>query len=186
MVGEIYYCWIQNNIQIWTPERAHIDEITGTHLDSKSNNDVNGIWVDNEMIHYFPQRLESFFLNLTFIYISNAGLKEVHQSDLKPFSKLMELHLDGNEIEIIDEDLFEFNRELQYISFVNNKIYHIHPDVFNNLFSLEYLRLEYNKCISRNADNNNEYVRELIDTLHDKCLSFEYKFLNEKVNYNGL
>jgi len=180
-VGTIYYCWIQKNLQILTQKAAHIGDVKGTHQNSKNNSDINGIWVDNSVIHYFPNGFDKIYFNIKLIYILNSDLKEVHQSDLRPFSKLKELDLRGNQIKIIDEDLFEFNNELEYISFAYNKIFHIHPDVFDNLILLKYLKLKSNKCISTNVKDSADEVRELISTLSHQCLSFEYRFLNEKI-----
>lgn len=181
VVGTIYYCWIKVHLQIQTRKAAHIGDAKGTHQNSKDNSDINGINVDNGAIHYFPNGFDKIFFNIKLIYILNSELKEVHQSDLSPFSKLKELDLRGNQIEIIGEDLFEFNNELEYISFANNKIYHIHPDVFDNLIHLKYLKLRNNKCISRDVKDDLDEIRELISTLNLQCLSFEYRFLVEKI-----
>lgn len=180
VVGNIYYCWIKKGPQILTQETAHIDAALGTHSSSKHDNDVLGFWVRSGVIHYFPQGLDKIYANLELIYIIGVKLKEVHQSDLKPFTKLMELDLSKNQIEIIDEGLFEFNNELKYISFEDNEIYHIPPDVFNNLKFLKYLKFEKNKCISKSAKNSYNIVNELTRGLNETCLSFEYKYMREK------
>jgi hypothetical protein len=163
-----------------TPEKSIIDNVEGSHLNAKSNSDVHGIWAENEKISFFPQELQKFHSNIKLIYILSSGLKELHQSDLKPFTQLEELNLSFNKIEIIDEDLFEFNSKLAYIHLAGNKIYHINPDVFDNLNSLKSLRLGYNICISKNTENDAD-VKVVIVAVKEKCISSDYKYLNEKI-----
>lgn len=181
VVGKIYNCLIEENHKILTPKSAQIDEVTGTHLNLKNNNLVHAIKVkNNSVFHYFPQGLDKIFPNLYYIRLSFVKLKEIHQTDIKPFSKMIKLDLSSNLINYIEDDLFEFNRKLKFVSLAYNQIYYLHSDVFRNLKSLEYLRLTEIGCMDKSVDNNPNDVFGLINNIDNKCLTFQYKLLNEK------
>jgi len=108
-IGTIYWCEVQNAVNITSLDAAQVDDISGTHKTGYNNDNVEGFRVYYKaQIHYFPRGLNKFFKNLKVIYISNMGLKEVHQSDLKHFPKLQLLTLLGNKLEIIEENLLDF------------------------------------------------------------------------------
>lgn len=180
-VGTIYNCLIADNHEILTPESAQIDEITGTHYSLKNNSHVLVIMaIKKSIIHCFPQKLDNFFPNLNYIRLSLVGLKEIHQADIKPFSKMIKLDLSSNSINFIEDNLFEFNSKLKFVSFAFNSIYYLHPVVFSNLKSLRYLWLTKIGCIDESVDDEPKKVLALINNINDKCLSFQYKYLNEK------
>ena len=90
---------------------------------------------ESKIIHYFPNGIEKTFKSIAFIRIHSCELKEIHQSDLKPFPKLTELHLAHNEIEILEQGFFDFNPDLEMTYFDNNKITQISPNIFTILLS---------------------------------------------------
>jgi hypothetical protein len=114
----IYECSVTNNPNITTEESVKITGITGAHLSSKSNNDVTGFDIRSKTVHFFPKDIEKFFQNLKMICIFICKLKEIHQSDLKPFANLMYLYLYHNEIEVIEEGLLDFNPNLEVIRII--------------------------------------------------------------------
>jgi len=153
-LGEIYKCEVQNTVNITSPDAAQIDSITGTHLPGYNNDNVESFHISyQDQVHYFPRGLNNFFKNLREIAIRTTGLKEVHQSDLKDFPKLLNLHLWNNKIEILEKNLFEFNPNLDYIFLESNKISHIDPNVFDKLLKLNDLWLRSNTCINMGTSN---------------------------------
>ena len=103
------------------------------------------------------------------IRIAEGRIKEIHQSDLKPFPKLEYLDLDDNDIEIIEEGLFAFNPELIMIIFSENKISQIHANVFDHFTKLTYLRLNKNQCIDMTTANEGTSIQEIIQEVKAKC-----------------
>lgn len=82
--------------------------------------------------------------------------------------------LSRNHIEKIEADLFEFNRNVEYISLANNKINHIGSGVFNGLEKLNVLLLDSNPCLNKYKfwDLNawkHESVLELIEKVENEC-----------------
>jgi len=119
-LGTIYWCDVKNAVNITTLDAAHVDDIYGTHLASYNNDNVTAFSVTIGQVHYFPHGLNKFFKNLKGIQIGNTGLKEFHQRDLKDFPKLMNLHLWNSNVEILEENLFKFNPNLDYIYLWSN------------------------------------------------------------------
>jgi len=180
-LSTIYYCTVQNSVNITSLDAAQVDNITGTHLTGKNNDNVEGIYVPQGQVHYFPRGLNTIFRNLKGIYIQNTGLKEIHQRDLKYFPKLMVLDLISSNLEIIEENLFEFNPDLEQIYLQSNKITHIDPNVFDNLIKVKTLNLLENTCINTQAYNNPTGVQNVIKTAKAQCTNSDYLNLEQKV-----
>jgi len=178
----IYWCDVQNAVNITSLDAVNVDSISGTHLDGYNNDNVEAFWINYKgQIHYFPRNLNKFFKNLKGIAIYNTGLKEVHQSDLKDFPKLMNLYLFYNNLEIIEENLFKFNPNLDLIELSFNKISHIDPNVFDKKAKLRSLNLGSNTCINMAASNNLTVVQNVIKTANVQCKNSEYSNLEQKV-----
>jgi len=183
-IGIVYMCNVPNAVNITSLDAAQIDSISGTHLAGYNNDNVEAIDVYQQaQLNYFPRGLNNFFKNLKVINIFNSGLKEIHQSDLKDFPKLMNLFLPANNLEIIEENLFEFNPNLKWINLNSNKISHIDPTVFDNLTKLSRLYLGTNSCISMLAIDNSTVLQNVITTAQANCTNSDYSNLEQKVKY---
>ena len=181
MIGIKYRCFVRNNLNINNPENALITRTTGSHISGKSNNEEMFFHADNKKMQYFPRGLEKFFPNLIGIYIVNGKLKEIHQSDLKAFDKLKSLDLIDNEIDILEDGLFDYNPKLKAISFHYNRIIHIGSNVFDNLNNLLSLSLNYNTCIQMFANSDVAGVQKVIRNARVKCINSEFLLLAEQV-----
>lgn len=135
----------------------------------------------NKTVKFFPQGMDKLYPNLKAIAIWGGKTKEIHQSDLKPFIKLVHFILHECEIEVLEDGLFHFNPKLQYISFHGNKIIHIHPNVFDHLKNLSWLYLGSNKCINNASENSTKSVNSLIPVVKNKCKSSEFMNLDESL-----
>ncbi|KAL7035717.1 hypothetical protein ACKWTF_008521 [Chironomus riparius] len=145
-VGNIYYCWIQNNLKINSPSSALITSHSGGHKSGYNNNYVYGIWSDVGGISYFPLGLDELYPNINFIVIRNGRIQELHQSDLKSLPNLKHLDLGQNDIDVLEEGLFDYNPELILISFMENKICEVAQSSFDIMPKLHWLYLSYNQC----------------------------------------
>ncbi|XP_070491541.1 putative leucine-rich repeat-containing protein DDB_G0290503 [Chironomus tepperi] len=183
VVGSLYTCYINKGITINTLDTAYIDSTTGNHQSSHTNDNVNYLYFVSVTISYFPRGIDAIFKNLKGIYFNNVGLKEIQQSDLKPFPKLIEFLIQaGNYIEILEEGLFDFNPELEYINLYDTKITHIDPKVFDSLTKLRQLYLSSNTCINQIATNRTS-VLNLIKELPTKCNNSEYSSLAQELTF---
>ena len=169
VLKQIYFCEIQNNLDINSLENANITSVSGTHEKGRSIDDVAGLYTYGRGIEYFPRGLEQVFENLKVIWIDSGRIKEIHQADLKVFPNLVEVYLDNNDIEDVEEGLFDFNPILEGISFYYNKVSYVHPKVFSNLKKLKNLWFTSNKCIQGEAVNSRRAVQRLIKQTQNMC-----------------
>jgi Leucine-rich repeat (LRR) protein len=145
-----------------------VTSTNGSHNLSLSHADVLGFHSWNKTINFMPRGLIDVFPNLILIDIGTAGMKEIHQSDLKDFPRLKDLYLFNNDITTIEQDLFKFNTELELIELGHNKITQIYPTVFDHLSQLSRLWLWSNECINHHAFNRSA-VESLIKRVKQKC-----------------
>ncbi|CAG9812068.1 unnamed protein product [Chironomus riparius] len=177
VVQKLYYCYVQNSVDIISVDSAYIDQITTSESNNSNNDEVTGLYISNKTVHFFPRGLANIFKNLKIIDISNSKLKVIHQSDTKHFSKLTELNLNDNQLEVIEEGLFDSNTELEVINLSNNKISFIFPKVFENLDKLKILSLGSNICIDMKTQNGLIDVQSIIKAAKDKCDNSSYSKL---------
>jgi len=183
-VGPIYRCEVKTNLNIKSPEDAIINAVSGTHMSGKTNDDVLTFDAVSKIIDYFPKGLEKFFKNLKAFRILNGRLKQISQSDLKPFINLVYLEIQNTDIEIIEDDLFTNHPNIQVVWLLSNKIFHVGKNVFNNMNDITWLGFESNPCISMNALNNSTAAKLIIDSLKTKC--FDVNFANFSQNLTNL
>jgi len=181
VLGLVYRCSVHNNPNITTGESAQISGIRGTHKSLKGNDDVIGFYGVYETINFFPKGLEKFFKNIKVINIQECQLKEIHQSDLKVFPNLVYLYLHGNEIEVIEEGLFDFNPNLEFVGFRESKIIHIDPNVFDHLTKLSYFWFGYVPCVKQDTANSIEKVQEAIKIVKSNCSSSYFLSLENQM-----
>ena len=124
---KIYYCLVQNPVSINSREASTITSVSGSHISGKSNDDVFAVDIKRKTVNYFPKGIEKIFKNLQGISISNSGLQEITQSDLSVFPELVNLILTQNNIQVLEQGLFDINPKLTYINLNWNKISQIHP-----------------------------------------------------------
>lgn len=123
--------------------------IGGTHDAGRNNQQIHGFRINSLTVHYFPH--VKAFPNLIGISIENCHLKELNQKDLMLYPKLKELWLEKNDIKLLEEGLFDDNKELFYINLRSNKLLHIDQGVFEHIPKLAILYLNWNTCIDKQA-----------------------------------
>ncbi|KAL7038174.1 hypothetical protein ACKWTF_009485 [Chironomus riparius] len=174
VLGDAYTCQFKDALNITSPDSFFIFSSTGNHLDLKSYDDVLGLNAKNKKIQYFPKGLELIFKNLKAIDLQRNGLKELYQSDLKPIKGLVYLDLGVNDIEVLEDGVFDNNPHLEVISLYSNKIYQIDLHVFDSLSKLNYLVLDKNRCINKSARFDLSGVQEIIQNTKFMCQNSEF------------
>jgi len=181
IVGEIYECSFKRVPKNLAEKSVEISNIRGTHKGSKSNDDVTGIYAKDITFHFFPKGLDNFFKNIKLIVIESCELKEIHQADLKPFAKLIYLSLYYNQIEVIEEGLFDFNPNLEFLWFYETKVIHIDPKVFDHLNNLKGFWFYEVPCIHLDVDNSREKVIEAIKIVKLNCTNSEVMSIENQI-----
>ncbi|KAL7012608.1 hypothetical protein ACKWTF_014950 [Chironomus riparius] len=176
-IGFIFNCQVNTDPQITSRSSS---ALTLIHSRGAEVNDrVIGFYIYEKTVNYFPKALEKLFKNLKAISIESCKLKEVTQLDLKPFPKLAYLQLSLNLIEVIEPGLFDFNRDLQVISFESNNILHVDSNVFDKLPKLTYLWFHGVPCYD-NILSAKRSPQEIVKKLKSVCIDPEFLALSGK------
>lgn len=175
-IGKKYDCNMEE-LNITLPNTV-ITHINGTHKWDKENSDVIGIEIYNQICHYVPQGMSTHFVNIEALWIYNSSLISIYASDLKQFPKLRVLVVQRNPLQYLAGNIFEFNPELQRISFSLNKLKHIGQDIFMPLRDLQIAGFTSNTCIDSFARTPNE-LEELKNEIKLKCQSSEIMMQHE-------
>ena len=130
---------------------------------------MKGFRVEKKDCKYFPGKLSNFFPNLEFLAIWEAGLSEVHQRNLAPFTELRILSFFGNDLQVLERNLLKFNTKLEYIGLGRNQIKFIEGRIFNHLKNLHSLHFDLNVCASRQVGGNRHDVWDMVEELEEKC-----------------
>jgi Leucine-rich repeat (LRR) protein len=156
------------NLVITSPNEE-ITSVNGEPMIFALNTIVKILNLDKEIVEYFPKGLEKFVPNIEELSMTDVQLKEIAKSDLQLFPMLKILFLDYNNIEELDENLFERNKELIHLYLDHNRIKFIHGNTFAPLKKLETLYLGSNKCIAKNVYKKKE-VKEIIKEIKINCV----------------
>jgi len=174
IVGNFYACVISEKLNITSKDLRKIDFVWGKHENeyTTSHSHVLGIhYSDGNMIQYFPIGFEKYFENIIVINFINGDLKEINENDLRPFPELKYCGLDNNNVETLENGIFDYNPKLEVISLLNNRIKTVGLYVFAGLDKLSYLFMASNQdqCTKDDAVNNKKQVAEVIKKINNKC-----------------
>jgi Leucine rich repeat len=182
-VGPVYYCKVERPLFIVSSLDTEVLSVEGTHQENMTSVEVSGFYSFNSFVKFFPSKLNQHFPNLVAIWINYGRIKEIHQSDLKPFTQLVRLDLGENDIRALEEGLFDFNPDLKFVGFVKNKICKIDANVFDRLVNLAYLELSNNDCFNVGASDSTSEVKNVIRQLKNKMkVEIEPKLLKDSGN----
>lgn len=125
-----------------------------------------------------PQGMIDAFPNIRVFQIEDSRLIKISQSDLEPFTDLIELYLNGNNLVSLDGNLFEENWKLKRIHFGNNKLRFIPDNLLDPLVNLEDVMFNDNVCVNKKAVGKiqiNGVVWDFIQNCQPKVVSCETK-----------
>ncbi|CAH1710629.1 unnamed protein product [Chironomus riparius] len=174
---DVSCCHVVNNLNIITQEKAIVTSNTNDSI----RTDTVGFRIFNISTRYFPQGLDRMFNNLKVIEISFGQLKEIHQTDLKPFMLLEVIYFYSNDIEVLESGLFDDNKSLRYILFTKNKLAHIDGNVFEKLLHLTNLYLNGNECIDKFTEINSTALQQIRKTIKNQCQNAEFISINRNL-----
>lgn len=160
-------------IQMISKCNRRIEWILGSHMQGKSHDDVKFLNVVDQVLNYFPQNFDYFFKNLEIIQIHTTKLKEITSEDLKPFKKLKNLWIPGNEVEILEGDLFVNNPLLEFIAIQENHIMHIDQSTFAVLKKLKHLMFFEIYCLS-GVSYDYLNLEEALKDILSNCSNFAF------------
>lgn len=157
-IGNVYTC---RPTVINADAGPVLDSVTGNHAIGKNNNNVDCLWVLNQVLKYVPQNIINFFPNIKVLAWYSSGLQSVSAADFQSFPNLLYFESMGNPIVTIDSDLFLYTPKVTYVGFNYNSLESVGADLLTGLNFLEVVYFEQNTCINRIAE-----TRAAIDLLN--------------------
>lgn len=149
-------------------KNVEIETINGDN--STKDSVVEGLWIENEIVQYFPKGIANFFPNLKAFGIQKSELKEITKFDLAPFPDLVRFMSVHNQLEFVESDLFMYNSKIKSVSLVDNKLFIIGHDVFLPTNQLIELQFEV-ACLNRKCENGGRCLENLKSDLKKNCPS---------------
>lgn len=144
-------------------------DIEGTHLEGRSDADVEVIRVSNfQVINHIPFGFDHFFPNLILVDWFSGNLTTVSADQLEQFPNMIMLNLEHNSLVSLDGDLFKHSRKLQWIALSDNLLQHAGHGLLDDLDDLETAHFESNPCINFYAGTP-ERIQELRTQLAIRC-----------------
>ncbi|KAG5666497.1 hypothetical protein PVAND_014521 [Polypedilum vanderplanki] len=158
----IYKCIVTGIKRI--AENGRVLGVFGHHVPGKTNKDVQAITIFNQQLKHFPRYICSFFPNLRSISVIGCEIEALSPFDFIGFEDVEKLLLNGNKITKLPGDVFQYAKNLESVSFFNNRIEHIDEMTFEDLKKLKYLNLKMNATIDL-CVNEFAHVRMSMDQL---------------------
>ncbi|CAO1342142.1 unnamed protein product [Diamesa hyperborea] len=149
------------NLETKTPGIL-ITEFTGEHLPGKKDSDVILFDITEQKTDYLPRGLSAKYVNMEILHVMNSGVKSIARSDFTAMSKLKELALFSNKLEVIPVNCFDDLILMAQLSLTKNNIKTLPPKVFHALPDLKAVYLSQNQLTAIPAD------------LFEKNLKLEY------------
>ncbi|CAO1295077.1 unnamed protein product [Diamesa tonsa] len=138
-----YTCETRN--LIINQAEMEISKIIGTHLTSKSNEEVTELIIVKSSMFYWSNDIFTKFSALQILKIKNAQLNEYKQGDFSSAFNLRFLVVNGNNIALLGDDVFHGTEEhLTKINMNSNQIEKISGGTFRGLKQLKVLSLKDN------------------------------------------
>lgn len=141
-----------NNLKVQFSNET-VTSISGNRPNTIHENIETLVISKSPFLLYFPSGVENFFPNLSTIAIASTGIKSLKNRDLEKFPKLKILNLKGNQIEELNSNVFELNKNIEKVDLSDNKLKYIGSDIAKNL---KVIDLSNNICINATAKNTLE------------------------------
>jgi hypothetical protein len=148
--GENYAC-VVNNITTSETDKD-VQSIIGTHLEGKTNDDVEKVFIEKQNCPVLPRNFGTFFPNLKVLYIMKSQVKTLSEGDLDGLDKLLIFDVSYNPIETIPKGFFKGHNHLRKISFYECHLKLIEKGALDHLQDLNEAHFQYNPCINFRAD----------------------------------
>ncbi|XP_070508527.1 uncharacterized protein [Chironomus tepperi] len=125
-----------------------------------------GLVAEDKTIHYMPSGLETCFTELKELTIKKSKLRRISPKNLQPFSSLEYLDLSGNELEILESNLFLHNPNLKELNLGYNRIAVVESNGLVGLSNLKKLDFSYNTCYTQphNVHSTKTSIRDIKDS----------------------
>lgn len=129
--------------------------ITGNHLQEKSNSDVQKISIVSQMnVLKFPREIYKFFPNIQRLEILHTEIKRIDKEDFYGLPKIKIFDFDSNQIETIGNYAFDYQAETMRLLNLN----HIMIELFK-VIGCKVPELTFNNKI----DSLEKLIRKMLE-----------------------
>lgn len=143
-----------------------VTELSQSHTEGYSNDDVMGVYVaPDKTLKFVPRILSSHFPNLIVLQVDYCGIEKISREDFAGMPKLKALSLNDNKIKVIESDLFASNPALFFIALAYNPITKVGVGVFDQHKDLKELHFYKTTCI---ADEYSEALASNVENMISK------------------
>lgn len=135
-------------VEKWTSgnRNARISGLSGQHLQSRSNSDVDSFRIENfSSIKYFTNDVFIKFTNLHNLVIHSTALQYLMRGDFALSNHLVNVFITHNRIAALEDYCFYGVQRLKTLNLRNNKISEIAENAFRGLKTLKHLTLAANE-----------------------------------------
>lgn len=168
VTNELYTC--KTSDLATTEFDNYVTEISGSHADGKTNDDVKQLIILDQKVEFFPGGLRKFFPALEAIKVDNSSLRYIFKADLAGLSNLKYFTIKHNEIETLGSKLFEGNPKLIEIHLEKNKLSSISEDLLDPFEETpKVVHLFGNKCIVSAWEAENPTTSEMKEIIKSQC-----------------
>lgn len=149
-----------------------ITSLSNNHNAGYNNLDVKYIYIHNQTLSSLPENLSKVFPNLQGIEIQNSNFLTILKSDLENFKGLKLFSSWFSDIQFLEENLFEFNLELQWIAFRQSNLTSVGGNLIPANFNIsKIVRADFrnNPCVNVNTVDPADILRLLTVRLAEMC-----------------
>lgn len=142
-------------------------------LSTDENKTVEGFNMrDNKLIEFLPVKIAEKFPNLAIYQAFKCSVKSISAENFHNLGLLEALYIQYNQIEAIEEGVFDELMKLKILKLSHNKINFVGVKLFKNLQELEFLYLGHNEL--KTLDFNLKRLVELkyFSIAHNQLLNF--------------
>lgn len=130
-----------------------ITNIKGTHLEGKSNDDVEAVLAERQSCQYLPINLGEHFNNLIILKVMKSKVLHLTKDDLDGLNKLRQLDLSYNPITRLHNDFFKGHATIERFSFYDCSLNYIEKGALDSLTNLKEAHFQHNECIDYRGDD---------------------------------
>lgn len=143
----------------------NVSELFGKHIKGYDESSVIGLRLQKQNLQFFPRNIEKKLPKLAWINLSENVITSVTNVHLRPHQMLIRLDLNGNQITVLESNLFDGLPNLRSVHLKNNDIKHVNDNV--RLPPEFYIYVQGNPCIDEDYYSNE--IIDLSSILQDKC-----------------
>jgi hypothetical protein len=167
-----YSCKVMN---ITLTGSKSLENVTGTHKYLKGNSNVKqfnfGYDAGNcKKLNFIPQNIDKHFPNFIGMLFYDCHIMTLTGDELKDYVNLEWFAIERDLIETIPSGLFVNNLNLNFVSFYNNHIAHVGPELFDGLEGLTSIGFLKNVCIDeQTTGKSRSEAVQFIEKLKAEC-----------------